>query len=268
MYGGTLMTPGPRAATAREVAALLADAPLEEARSLVERYADDPRKQVAAAVRAARRRIERGDAERERVLSMYALQRELGGEGVVVGVDEVGRGALAGPLTVAAVCLPDDPVIWGLNDSKQLTPRERERIAAQVADVAIAIGIAHVEPAVIDSVGMGSALRQAMASAVEDTGLEPDRVLIDGNPIGAHPAELCIVKGDARIACIAAASIVAKVTRDALMVSYEEEYPGYHLAECKGYGSAAHVTAIRERGLTPIHRRSFCGNFVEQLRLF
>lgn len=258
----------PRPATAREIVATLSGASLDEARRLVERYAEDPRKQVRHAVAVARRRVEREEAERARVEAMYALQEELGGPGVVVGVDEVGRGALAGPLTVAAVCLPAEPRVWGLNDSKQLTPRERERIAAQVADVAIAIGIAHVEPAVIDSVGMGSALRQAMASAVEETGLEPDRVLIDGNPIGAHPAELCIVKGDARIACIAAASIVAKVTRDALMVSYEEEYPGYHLAECKGYGSAAHVAAIRERGLTPIHRRSFCGNFVEQLRLF
>ncbi len=258
----------PRPATAREIVATLSGASLDEARRLVERYAEDPRKQVRHAVAVARRRVAREEAERARVEAMYALQEELGGPGVVVGVDEVGRGALAGPLTVAAVCLPAEPRVWGLNDSKQLTPRERERIAAQVADVAIAIGIAHVEPAVIDSVGMGSALRQAMASAVEETGLEPDRVLIDGNPIGAHPAELCIVKGDARIACIAAASIVAKVTRDALMVSYEEEYPGYHLAECKGYGSAAHVGAIRERGLTPIHRRSFCGNFVEQLRLF
>ena len=231
----------PRPATAREIVATLSGASLDEARRLVERYAEDPRKQVRHAVAVARRRVEREEAERARVEAMYALQEELGGPGVVVGVDEVGRGALAGPLTVAAVCLPAEP---------------------------IAIGIAHVEPAVIDSVGMGSALRQAMASAVEETGLEPDRVLIDGNPIGAHPAELCIVKGDARIACIAAASIVAKVTRDALMVSYEDEYPGYHLAECKGYGSAAHVSAIRERGLTPIHRRSFCGNFVEQPRLF
>lgn len=262
------MTPGPRAATAREVAALLADAPLEEARSLVERYADDPRKQVAAAVRAARRRIEREDAERERVLSMYALQRELGGEGVVVGVDEVGRGALAGPLTVAAVCLPDDPVIWGLNDSKQLTPARREALAARIADVAVAIGIAHVEPASIDAVGMGSALRHAMAAAVADTGLDPDRVLIDGNPVHAHPAELCVVKGDARVAAISAASIVAKVTRDALMVALDEEYPGYHLAASKGYGSAEHIAAIRELGLSPLHRASFCGNFVENLRLF
>lgn len=262
------MSSAPRPATAREVAATLADAPLEEARALIARYADDPRKQVASAVRSARRRVEREEAERARVEAMYALQRELGGPGVVIGVDEVGRGAIAGPLTVAAVCLPQEPVVWGLNDSKQLTPARREALAARIADVAVAIGIAHVEPAAIDAVGMAASLRHAMAQAVADTGLEPDRVLIDGNPVHAHPAERCIVKGDAKVAAIAAASIVAKVTRDALMVAYDEEYPGYHLAECKGYGSAEHIAAIRERGLTPLHRASFCGNFVENLTLF
>ena len=261
-------TEGTRPATAREIAATLASASFEEARSLVERYAEDPRKQVRHAVEVARRRLGREEAERRRVEGMYALQRELGGDGVVVGVDEVGRGALAGPLTVAAVCLPDEPRIWGLNDSKQLTAPERERVASLVAEHAVAVGIAHVEPESIDALGIVACLRHAMAAAVRDTGLEPDRVLIDGNPIGAHPAERCIVKGDARVACIAAASIVAKVTRDALMVSYEREYPGYHLAECKGYGSADHVAAIRALGLSPIHRASFCGNFVEQPRLF
>ena len=199
---------------------------------------------------------------------MYSLKLELGGPGVVVGVDEVGRGAIAGPLTVAAVCLPREPVVWGINDSKQLTPARREALAARIAEVAVAVGIAHVEPASIDAVGMAASLRLAMARAVADTGLDPDCVLIDGNPVHAHPAEKCLVKGDARIAAIAAASIVAKVTRDALMVALDEEYPGYHLAECKGYGSAEHIAAIREKGLSPIHRVSFCGNFVENLTLF
>ncbi len=257
-----------RPATAREVVGMLSDAPLDEARELVERYREDPRKQVMRAVEVARRRIEREEAERDRVEAMYALERELGGDGVVVGVDEVGRGALAGPLTVAAVRLPASPIVWGLNDSKQLTPSRREALAAQIADVALAIGIAHVEPASIDALGMALSLRQAMARAVGDTGLDPDCVLIDGNPVHAHPAERCLVKGDARVASIAAASIVAKVTRDTLMVAYDEEYPGYHLAESKGYGSAEHIAAIRERGLTPIHRVSFCGNFLETARLF
>lgn len=269
MYRGSfLSTEAPRPTTAREIVATLTDASLEEAERLIERYAEDPRKQVRHAVEVARRRTARERAERERVLSMYAMQRRLGGGGVVVGVDEVGRGALAGPLTVAAVCLPDEPVIWGINDSKQLSPARREALAARIAEEAVAVGIAHVEPASIDALGMGACLRRAMAAAVADTGLEPDCVLIDGNPVHAHPAERCVVKGDAQIASIAAASIVAKVTRDALMVAFDGEYPGYHLAESKGYGSAEHIAAIKERGLTPIHRVSFCGNFLETMRLF
>ncbi|MBM6817328.1 ribonuclease HII [Olsenella uli] len=262
------MTSTARPATAREVAAALASAPAEEARGLMERYAEDPRRQVRHAIEVARRRLEREAAERSRVEASYRLMRELGGTGLVLGVDEVGRGALAGPLTVAAVALPDEPIVWGLNDSKQLSPARREALAARIADVALAIGVAHVEPASIDAVGMAVALREAMAAAIADAGIEPDGVLIDGNPVHVHPRETCVVKGDARVACISAASIVAKVTRDALMVSYEDDYPGYHLAESKGYGSAEHIAAIRERGLTPIHRVSFCGNFLETPRLF
>lgn len=258
----------PRPTSAREVVALLSSAAPEEAAALIERYAEDPRKQVRQAVERARRRVEREEAERDRVRAMYELQRELGGDGVVIGVDEVGRGALAGPLTVAAVCLPAEPILWGLNDSKQLSPARRESLAALIADTAIAVGLAHVEPASIDALGMSLSLRHAMAQAIRDTGLEPDCVLIDGNPVHVHPAERCVVKGDAKVACISAASIVAKVTRDALMVAYEEEYPGYHLAESKGYGSPEHIAAIREHGLTALHRASFCGNFVEVPRLF
>lgn len=258
----------PRPVTAREIAAALADAPLEEAEALAERYAEDPRKQVARAVVATRRRLARERAERERVLGMYGAMRELGGDGVVLGVDEVGRGALAGPLTVAAVALPDEPVVWGVDDSKRLTPARREALAATIADVAVAVGMAHVEPAVIDALGMASALRQAMARAIEDAGVEPDAVLIDGNPVHVHPKETCVVGGDGRVACIAAASIVAKVTRDAIMVALDEEHPGYHLAESKGYGSPEHIAAIRERGCSPVHRVSFCGNFLETPRLF
>lgn len=258
----------PRPVTAREISATLADATLEEAPALIERYAQDPRAQVRRAVESARRRIAREEGERRRVEGMYALQRELGGEGLVLGVDEVGRGAVAGPLTVAAVALPDDPVIWGLNDSKQLTPARREALAATIADVALAIGISHVEPAAIDAVGMASALRQAMARAIADSGVEPDRVLIDGNPVHVHPRETCVVKGDARVASIAAASIVAKVTRDALMTSLAEEYPAYHLDVSKGYGTPEHIAAIKELGLTPVHRFSFCGGFLETPSLF
>ena len=254
--------------TAKEVVGVLSDASFEEIPALIERYAEDPRKQVRHAVEVAARRHEHELAERQRVEGMYNLQRELAGDGLVIGVDEVGRGAIAGPLTVGAVVLPYDPVVYEINDSKQLSPAKREILAARIADVAVAIGICHIEPAAIDAVGMAQALRQAMLGAIADTGIDPDCVLIDGNPMHIHEKEKTLVKGDARVACIAAASIVAKVTRDNLMVAMDEEYPEYHLAECKGYGSADHIQAIKDHGLSPIHRFSFCGNFLETPSLF
>lgn len=253
---------------AKELAALIASADADELAELERRYAGDPRKQVQSALDRAHRRLEREEAERQRVLGMYDLMREVGGNGIVLGIDEVGRGAIAGPLTVAAVALPADKPVWGINDSKQLTPARREALAQQIEEVALAIGFAHIPPHDIDAQGMARSLREAMRRAIENTGVEPDAVLIDGNPVHVHDRETCIVKGDARVACIAAASIVAKVTRDALMVGYDDVYPGYHLRECKGYASAEHIEAIRERGLTEIHRVSFCGNFVETPRLF
>ena len=253
---------------ASKIAAELTSAPIEEIGALVERYRDDPRAQVQKACERAIRRRDKEQAERQRVVDMYRTMTELGGEGVIVGVDEVGRGSVAGPLTVCAVCLPAEPVIWGLNDSKQLTPAKRELLAARIAEVAVAIGICHIPPADIDGQGMAACLRRAVAGAVADTGLTPDCVLMDGNPLGAVEHERDVVHGDATVACIAAASIVAKVTRDEMMVEYDAEYPGYHLAQSKGYASAEHIAAIKERGLSPIHRVSFCGNFLETARLF
>lgn len=237
-------------------------ASFEELPALFEQYEDDERLQVQKALATARRRYERERRERERVRSMYDLMHEIGGSGIIVGVDEVGRGAVAGPLTVAAVALPDEPMIWGLNDSKKLTPQHREELAVQIADCALAIGIAHIENTSIDATGMAISLRMAMKQAVEDTHVTPDAVLIDGNPMHIHPREHSLVKGDARVACIAAASIVAKVTRDALMVAFDSQYPEYHFAESKGYASPDHIAAIREFGLCPLHRQSFCQNFL------
>lgn len=255
-------------ATAAEIAATLAEATEEELAVLLARYADDPRAQVQRACGVATRRVARQRAERERVEGMYALMREMGGPGIVLGLDEVGRGSVAGPVTVCAVALPDGPKVWGVNDSKQLSPQRRSELAARIRQVAQAVGICHVPPARIDEVGMARALREAMLGAIADTGVEPDAVLIDGNPLHIHPKEKTLVKGDARVACIAAASIVAKVTRDEMMVEYDDLYPGYHLAQSKGYASPEHIAAIREHGLTPIHRVSFCQNFLPTAQLF
>lgn len=257
-----------RTGSAAAVAAELSAATYEELPVLLARYSDDPRKQVLAACARANRRLAHEEAERSRVDRMYEEMEALGGDGVVVGVDEVGRGSVAGPLTVCAVCLPPEPHIWGLNDSKQLTASRRELLAEEIARVARAIGLCHIPAADIDRDGMARSLRRAVAGAVADTGLVPDCVLMDGNPLGAVDHERDVVHGDARVACIAAASIVAKVTRDAHMVELDAIYPGYHFAESKGYASPQHIAAIKARGLTDEHRVTFCGNFLETEPLF
>ncbi|MDR3308296.1 MAG: ribonuclease HII [Coriobacteriales bacterium] len=194
---------------------------------------------------------------------MYAEQAVAGPQAVVVGIDEVGRGSVAGPLTVAAVALPLEPMIPGLDDSKKLTAKRREALAQAIRSAALAYSVAHVAPSRIDRIGMARALREAMTAALEGTGVEPDLVLIDGNPVNIHAKERCIVKGDATVACIAAASIVAKVTRDALMVEASDHYPGYGLARNKGYASSEHIAAIQQHGLTSFHRATFCHNFLQ-----
>lgn len=199
--------------------------------------------------------------------------REVGGEGVVVGIDEVGRGALAGPLTVAAVALPDDPQIVGIDDSKKLSPKRREQLADQIREHALGIGVCHIQPDEIDACGMAASLRVAMGRALaaceEDVrargnGEGADAVLIDGNPIHIHRNEVCIVKGDGKAACIAAASIVAKVTRDALMVELSEEFPPYGFERNKGYGAASHIAAIKSEGPGSCHRLSFLNNILDR----
>lgn len=245
-----------------QVREALSSASLERLPLLVDRFSSDPRAGVASCVRSARRRLLRESAERDRVAGMYRKMRELGGSGMVLGVDEVGRGSVAGPLTVCAVALPDDPVVWGIDDSKRLTPLRREELASEIARVALAVGIAHIPPQDIDACGMAASLRVAMARAIAYSGVEPDAVLVDGVPVHVHPRETAVVHGDAAVACIAAASIVAKVARDELMVQADKVYPGYHFAESKGYASAEHIAAIREKGLSEIHRATFCTNFL------
>ena len=257
----------PTVAEVRELVRRADEAELE----VIERsLAADTRSGVRQALDAARRRVDAERAERERVDRLYeaeeAIARERGG-GVVVGVDEVGRGSVAGPLAAGAVALPRKPRIAGLNDSKQVSPEDRERVAAEVKRVALAWAVAYVEPAEIDAHGMAASLRTAFRTAiamVEGAGVSVGVVLIDGAPIHCDPREACIVKGDAACASIAAASIVAKVERDALMDRLDAEHPGYGFASNKGYASEAHVKAIRDHGLTPVHRASFCTRFVQQ----
>ena len=267
-------TRGERAATGEptvaEIAQMAREAD-EAGLAVLERsLSGDTRKGVKSALAAARRRLDAEAAERRRLDALFENERGIvASHGGVraVGLDEVGRGPLAGPLAVGAVVLPDGARIEGLNDSKRVAPEARERIAQEIRDVAIAWSVVYVEPADIDAHGMSASLRSAFSAAIADIesqGAEFDVVLLDGNPLHCDPREVNVVKGDATCASIAAASIIAKVSRDELMERYDELYPEYGFASNKGYASEAHIDAIRRLGLSPVHRASFCTAFAQQ----
>lgn len=255
--------------TVAEICDKLKAADADELAVLERALVADERKGVKAALARARRRVDAELAEEARLAGMYEFERgicEKRAGSVAVGLDEVGRGPLAGPLAVGAVVLPPEPRIAGLNDSKQVKPEAREVIAAEVKRIAIAWDVQYIEPAYIDEHGMTASLRLAFSravEAVERSGVAIDVVLLDGNPLHLDAREVNVVKGDGKCASIAAASIVAKVERDALMCRYAEKYPEYAFAENKGYASQAHIDAIKEHGLCPIHRASFCTAFTQ-----
>ena len=177
----------------------------------------------------------------------------------VAGIDEVGRGPLAGPVVAACVVLPPDFALDGIGDSKTLTQHQRERAETRIRAEALAVGLGIVEPDVIDRINIRRATHEAMRLAYHQLTPLPDCVLIDGLPVRDFPCphQTAIVKGDSLSVSIAAASIVAKVARDRMMCAYDLVYPEYGFAGHKGYGSARHLAALTEHGPCPIHRRSF-----------
>ena len=186
-------------------------------------------------------------------------ERELRARGfcAVAGVDEVGRGALFGPVVAAAVILSPDRPVRGLNDSKQLEPERREVLAERIRERAAAWAVAAVDAATLDCVNIYQASRIAMRLAVSRLQPAPDYVLVDAVPLEIPFPQQALIKGDARCHSIAAASIVAKVYRDACMRAWDAVFPEYGLASHKGYGTPEHLHAIAEHGLTPLHRLSF-----------
>lgn len=239
--------------TVAEIKRRLQEADEQEFAVLERSLVADTRKGVRSAVEVARRRLDAERAERERLEGLYALEDSImaeRGAACCVGLDEVGRGPVAGPLAVGAVVLPREP-----------------RIAAEVKRVALAWAVEYASPEEIDGAGMSACLRRAFRRAVERieaAGVRPDVILLDGNPLHLDERECNLIKGDARSASIAAASIIAKVERDALMVELGERYPEYDFASNKGYASAEHIDAIKRLGLTPVHRASFCTSFAQQ----
>ncbi len=239
---------------------IFATARTEDLSRLISRYRVDERTGVAAAVATARRRVGAHRAEAARLESLGTQQRRLHAEGyaVVAGLDEVGRGALAGPVTAAAVVIAVDVLPQGVDDSKRLTCDRRVLLDLRIREVATHVAVAHVWPPDIDRLGIARAVHEAMRIAVSELGLPSDHALVDGRdrPELGVPVTP-VVKGDSIVGCIAAASIVAKVARDALMVGLDDDYPGYGLAINKGYGTPEHLAALAARGPSPVHRRSF-----------
>ena len=206
------------------------------------------------------RRYERTQREQERLDAMYVYERAAiaAGHAIVAGVDEAGRGPLAGPVAVAAVILPQECYLPHLNDSKKLSHAVREELFAQIIEQAISYHVALMNAEMIDRMNILQATRTGMYEAIAALTPAPDEVLIDAVelPKLSMPSQ-SIIKGDAKSASIAAASILAKVTRDHLMESYDIQYPNYGFAKHKGYGTQEHIDAIRKYGICPIHRKSF-----------
>lgn len=208
---------------------------------------------------------ERLEKELARLEVMEQYEREYGSYERICGVDEAGRGPLAGPVAAGAVILPKGCRILYLNDSKKLSQKRREELFLEIREKAVAWGVGIVPPSRIDEINILQATYEAMRDAISQLMETPDLLLNDAVRIpGIDVEQVPIVKGDAKSMSIAAASILAKVTRDRMMEGYEEMFPGYGFARHKGYGTAVHIRAIRELGPCPIHRRSFMGHFLGQ----
>ena len=210
-----------------------------------------------------RKAEEKLKAEKERIEGLKVYEREYEHLGHVCGIDEVGRGPLAGPVVAGAVILPKDCDILYINDSKKLTEKKREQLYDVIAQKAVAWAVGYASPERIDEINILQATYEAMREAISNLSVRPDILLNDAVTIpGVDIKQVPIIKGDAKSISIGAASIMAKVTRDRLMVDYDKVFEGYGFASNKGYGSAAHIEALKKLGPCPIHRRSFIGNFV------
>ena len=219
----------------------------------------DGRAGVQAAISKRKRELQKQVDEDLRLEKMLAYEKELYTQGIqlIAGVDEVGRGPLAGPVVAAAVILPENCKIPGLNDSKKIPKSKHKEIYEAVLQNAIAIGIGIKDNQVIDQVNIYEATKLAMMEAIGQLEPQPQHLLIDAMKLDLPIPQTSIIKGDANSLSIAAASIVAKVTRDQMMEEFDCEYPGYDFTQNVGYGTANHLAGLHKLGVTPIHRRSF-----------
>lgn len=231
--------------------------------AFIDSYTMDERGGVQKIVVTAQKRIEKFEAELLRTESIKKYEKEYDNYVYICGIDEVGRGPLAGPVVAGAVILPKDCDILYINDSKKLSAVKREELYDEIMEKAVSVGLGFVSPERIDEINILQATYEAMREAVSKLEPQPDLLLNDAVTIPGLPQkQVPIIKGDAKSISIGAASIIAKVTRDRLMEEYDHMFPGYGFASNKGYGSAEHIAAIKEYGPTPIHRQTFIKNFL------
>ncbi len=206
------------------------------------------------------------EKELERLTNLKQIEEEMHNQGInyICGIDEAGRGPLAGPVVVAAAIMPRDSMIEGVNDSKKLSEKKREALYELITNEAIAWGVGIIDQKEIDRINILNATKEGLTTAVKSLKIKPDRIIVDAlngiDTLGIPYTS--IIKGDAKCYSIAAASIIAKVTRDRIMRQWDEIYPMYGFEKHKGYGTAAHIAAIKEYGLCPLHRLSFVKNII------
>ena len=235
----------------------------EELSALIQAYQSDERSGVQAQIKRAQKTLVALEKEKERINELWKYERVYGAYANICGIDEVGRGPLAGPVVAGAVILPKDCDLLYINDSKKLSAAKREELFDLIMEKAVATGIGMVGPARIDEINILQATYEAMRMAIANLSVTPDLLLNDAVTIPQVTIkQVPIIKGDAKSISIGAASIIAKVTRDRLMVEYDKSMPEYGFAANKGYGSEAHIEAIKKYGPSPIHRASFITKFV------
>ncbi|USS86632.1 ribonuclease HII [Fructilactobacillus cliffordii] len=222
-------------------------------------YEADPRKGVQRLVQQTKRRLTKQREAKAAFEQRLHFEKELWQQGIqyVAGVDEVGRGPLAGPVVIGAVILPHDFALVNVNDSKQLTDHERRVMAPLIKQTAVAYQLVSISPQTIDQINIYEASRLGMKRVIEQLQPTPEHLLVDAMVIDTDLAQTKLIKGDAKSASIAAASILAKVARDDIMIKYADQYPGYGFDHNDGYGTKEHLQALRQFGATPIHRKSF-----------
>ena len=248
-----------------DIKRILNSTDITEIPSTIEKFKNDSRAGVKSLISAFDKKYKCYLDELERIKTISEYENYLYNKGViyVAGIDEVGRGPLAGPVVTAIVILKKDCSILGINDSKKLSQSKREELYEKICEESIDYSVGIVSPEEIDEINILQATYKAMRKAIDGLKIKPNHILVDALTIPeVDLPQTGIIKGDEKSISIGAASIIAKVTRDRMMVEYDKVYPGYGFADNKGYGSAKHIEAIKKQGICPLHRKSFVKNFV------